>query len=125
MPGPGCTTPPTWNVGGLSPETEPCEPISRRWAGPQRGTSQPYGDVSQSGPSEPIRLRSWSACGPPGHQISGGSLQGVYLDAGGRCTACNCVLCASHPDRVEPNPDTGRSARKVVSRCNWLGRASD
>ena len=48
-----CTTPPTRNVGGLSPETEPCEPISRRWAGPQRGTSQPYGDVSHSGPSEP------------------------------------------------------------------------
>jgi hypothetical protein len=48
-----CTTPPTRNVGGLSPETEPCEPISRRWAGPQRGTSQPHGDVSHSGPSDP------------------------------------------------------------------------
>ena len=53
VPGPGCTTPPTRNVGGLSPKTEPCEPISRRWAGPRRGTSQPHGDVSHSGPSDP------------------------------------------------------------------------
>ena len=108
--------------GGLSPKTEPCEPISRRWAGPQRGTSQPHGDVSQSGP---VSLYP----GPPvilgAGEFLAGCLQVVYLDAVGWCAACNCVLCASLPDRVEPNPDAGRSARKVVSRCDWLGRASD
>ena len=61
VPGPGCTTPPTRNVGGLSPKTEPCEPISRRWAGPQRVTSQPYGDVSRS---RSVSLYMYWSCGP-------------------------------------------------------------
>ena len=45
VPGPGFTTPPTRNVGGLSPKTEPCEPISL--SGTQPGT--PHASNSRPG----------------------------------------------------------------------------
>ena len=124
MPGPGCTTPPTWNVGGLSPKTEPCEPISRHWAGPQRGTSQPYGDVSQSGPSEPV---SWSACGPRGNEFLAGDVCRVCIWVQLGSALCVSVCCAQ-ASQTASSPTLmqgGLRARWSPAAIGWGVRLTD
>ena len=56
VPGPGFTTPPTRNVGGLSPKTEPCEPISL--FGTRPGTLHASNSRPGSGPDPPGPLPS-------------------------------------------------------------------
>ena len=114
-----CTTPPTRNVGVCLLRRSRANPSAV--AGP--GLREARRSRTATSPN-PVPVSLYP--GPPvilgAGEFLAGCLRVVYLDAVGRCTACNCVLCASHPDRVEPNPDTGRSARKVVSRCRLVVR---